>query len=121
MDVPLQITFRGFSRSDALEDDIREHANKLEDYYDHIISCRVVVQNEHHSHHQGNLYRVSIDLSVPGKELAVSRDQHDKQQHEDAYVAVRDAFEAMRRQLEDFARRQRGQVKRHEPPIPPEV
>jgi ribosomal subunit interface protein len=116
MDVPLQVTFRGFPHSHAVDADIRDHIAKLEEFYDRIISCRVVVQTEHHSHHQGNLFRVSIDLSVPGRELAVSRDQHDRQEHEDVYVAIRDAFDAMRRQLEDFSRRQRGDVKRHESP-----
>jgi ribosome-associated translation inhibitor RaiA len=44
---------------------------------------------------------VRIDLKVPGKEIVVNRD-HD----EDIYVALRDAFDVARRQLEDHARRQ---------------
>lgn len=113
MDVPLQITFRGFEHSDAVDADIRDHAAKLEETYDRIVSCRVVVEAEHHRHNQGNLYRCSIDVSVPGKELAVSRAQHDNHAHEDIYVAIRDAFEAMRRKVEEFARRQRGEIKNH--------
>ena len=48
-----------------------------------------------------------IDLKVPKGDIAVSRDHH-----EDIQVALRDAFAAARRKLEDVARRKRGEVKR---------
>jgi len=46
----------------------------------------------------------------------VSRDHHDKQAHEDVYVALRDAFAAASRQLEEYGRIQRGEIKNHKPP-----
>lgn len=46
---------------------------------------------------------------VPGRELAVNHDRH-----HDAYVAVRDAFDAAHRQLEVRAERLRGDIKHHE-------
>jgi ribosomal subunit interface protein len=113
MQVPLEITFRGVPHSDAVEARIREKAAKLEQFCDNIISCRVAVEAEHHHQHQGNLYKVRIDLSVPQKHIVVSRDHHDKQSHEDFYVALRDAFAAATRQLEEHMRIQRGQVKTH--------
>jgi ribosomal subunit interface protein len=113
MQVPLEITFRGIPHSDAVETRIREKAAKLEQHFDHITSCRVAVEAEHHHQHQGNLYKVRIDLNVPNKHIVVSRDHHDKQSHEDLYVALRDAFTAATRQLEDYARIQRGEVKHH--------
>lgn len=116
MQSPVQITFRGFPLSDAVEANIREKAAWLEGYYPNIISCRVSVEAHHHHHHQGNLYHVRIVLGVPGKELVVSREQHDKHAHEDVYVGIRDAFNAARRQVEDFARRRRGKTKQHEVP-----
>lgn len=117
MQIPLQITFRGFPHSDAVEAKIREKAEKLDKFYPHIMSCRVVVEAEHHHHHKGNLYHVSIDMTLPGKELAISREHHDKQMYEDVYVAIRDAFGAAKRQLEDYARIQRGDAKTHEVPL----
>jgi hypothetical protein len=48
---------------------------------------------------------------VPGAELVANRAQD-----EDVYVAIRDAFGAITRQLEDFTRRQRGDVKTHTAP-----
>ncbi len=117
MQVPLEITFRGIPHSDAVETRIREKAAKLEQFCDNIISCRVAVEAEHHHQHQGNLYKVRIDLSVPQKHIVVSRDHHDKQSHEDFYVALRDAFAAATRQLEEHVRIQRGQTKNHRVPV----
>jgi ribosomal subunit interface protein len=116
MKLPLEITFRDMAPSEVLETNVREHADKLNQFYDRIMSCRVVVEQDHKHHHQGNLYHVRIDLTVPGKELVVSRESEKNHAHEDVYVAVRDAFRAMRRQLEDYTRRQRGQEKRREVP-----
>lgn len=113
MQLPLEITFRGIPHSDAVEARIREKAAKLEQYCQNIISCRVAVEAEHHNQHQGNLYKIRIDISVPNKHIVVSRDHHDKQSHEDMYVALRDAFSAATRQLEEYVRIQRGEVKSH--------
>lgn len=113
MQVPLEITFRGVPPSEAVEARVREKAAKLEQFYDRIISCKVAVEAEHHHQHQGNLYHIRIDIAVPSKHLVVSREHHDKQAHEDVYVALRDAFDAAKRQLEEYARIQRGVVKTH--------
>lgn len=116
MQQSLQITFRHMDPSPALEAKIRERTDELERFHERITGCRVVVEAVQQRHHQGNLYRVGIDLTVPGGELAVNRAPSEHQAYEDAYVAVRDSFDALRRKLEDFARRQRGDVKYHETP-----
>jgi len=115
MQVPLQITFRHMPSSESLSALIRERAEELERFYDRIISCRVAVELQHARHHKGNLFRVRIDLNVPGKEIVVGYDPADRA-HEDAYVAARDAFDAMRRLLEDYVRERRGEVKLHAVP-----
>jgi len=76
----------------------------------------VIVEAPHRRHQQGKLYHVSIDLAVPQGELLVNREPTQKHSHEDVYVAIRDAFNAARRQLEKFSARQRGDVKTHEGP-----
>jgi len=114
MKLPLQITFRNMQPSEVMEQNIRERAEKLDLFCDQIMSCRVVVEAQHKHHQQGNVFHVRIDLTVPGDELAVSRDPGKDHAHEDVYVAIRDAFDAARRQLEDFGRRRRSQVKAHE-------
>jgi len=116
MQLPLQITFRHMDKSDAMETEIRKRATQLDQFHDHIMSCRVVVEPQNHHKHKGNLFCIHINIKTPGKELVVSRESELNHAHEDAYVAVRDAFDAMRRQLEDRARRQKGKVKTHETP-----
>jgi ribosomal subunit interface protein len=106
MQIPMQITIRDFENSAALETHIREKAEKLDEFFKHIMSCRVVVEMPHKHHHQGKEFNVRIDIGVPGSEIAVNRDHS-----EDVYVAIRDAFDAAKRQLEDYARKIRGDVK----------
>ena len=114
MQTPLQITWRDIPPSPALEADIRSKAEKLEQFCDRIISCRVVVEAPHAHHHKGRLYRLHIDIKVPGHEIVVTRDPGEHQAHEDMYVSIRDAFDAARRQLQDVMRVQRGEVKRRD-------
>jgi cold shock CspA family protein len=116
MELPLQITFRYMEPSETVEAKIRERAEKLDRYYDRIMGCRVVVEAPHRHHHQGKLFHVRIDLTVPGGELVVSREPAQHHAHEDIYVALRDAFNAAQRRLEDYARKQRGTLKVHEAP-----
>jgi ribosomal subunit interface protein len=108
MQVPLEITFRNVPPSPAIEADIRDKAAKLEDFHDRITSARVVVETPHRQHRTGKLFHVRIDLRVPGHEIVVSREPAAHHEHENVYVAIRDAFDAARRQLQDHAREMRG-------------
>ena len=109
MQIPMQITIRDVEHSEALETHIREKVNKLDEFFKNIMSCRVVVEMPHKHHHQGKQFNVRIDIGVPGNEIVVNRDHS-----EDVYIALRDAFDAAKRQLEDYARKVRGDVKKHE-------
>lgn len=111
MQVPLQITVRDVPHSRALEAGIREKAAKLEEFGPRITSCRVTVAESSKHHQQGRQFSVRIDLRVPGREIAVTREHH-----EDVFIALRDAFDAAKRQLEDVVREKRGDVKAHEIP-----
>lgn len=113
MEVPPEISFRNVDVSERQRDTIDEEIAKLERYYDRIIRCRVVVEMPHRHSDQGNLYHVGIRLTVPTKELVVSRDPADEQSHRDLEVAIKDAFRAMRRQLEDHTREMRSEQKGH--------
>jgi ribosomal subunit interface protein len=110
MQIPVQITIRDIDHSEALETHIREKVKKLDEFFDHIMSCRVVVEMPHKHQRQGKHFNVRIDIGVAGGEIAVNRD-HD----EDVYVALRDGFDVAKRQLADYARKLRGDVKKHEP------
>lgn len=98
MDVPLQITFRDTAPSEALESRIRERVTKLEEFHPRITSCRVTIEQRGRRHQHGGQFNVRLDLRVPQHEIAINRD-HD----EDVYVALREAFDAATRTLEDMA------------------
>jgi ribosomal subunit interface protein len=117
MDIPLQISFRNMDRSETVEAKVRERAAKLESYFNHISSCRVVIEAPERRRRKGRLYHVRVEIGVPGTELVANRHPKDKHAHEDVYVAVRDAFDAARRQLEDYGRKLSGHVKAHEVPL----
>lgn len=114
MQIPLQITFHGIDHSDAVETRIREKVAKLEQIFAHITSCRVVIEQQHKSpccdHHKGLPFHVRVDITVPGDELVVKKDSHE---HEEIGALIREAFQAMERQVREFADRQRGEVKSH--------
>lgn len=116
MQVSPRITFRNMEPTDALEAAVNDKMAKMEQFYDQITACHVTIEAPHRRHHQGKLYSVHIDITVPQGEVVVSRDPQDKHAHEDAYVALRDAFNAAYRQLEDYQRRQRQEVKAHSRP-----
>ena len=99
-----QITFHGLEPSPAVEAKARDYAGRLDRYADHIMSCRVDIEQFSQHHHQGRLYRVRIDLTVPGGEIVINRDPGKDHRHEDVYVALHDAFDAARRRLEDHVR-----------------
>jgi len=113
MQLPLQITFRGLSVSPALEKRIRANALKLERFYGRITRCHVSVE----ASDVGHQFQVHIDLTVPGAEIVASRESANGHGEESVYVAVREAFAAVTRQLEDHVRKQRGDVKRHVGPF----
>lgn len=124
------VTFRGIRRSTALEGEVLTRLRKLERYYPAITGCRVIVELLQRHHQHGNRYHVRICLTVPGEELAVAHDAslraatrgvHARKitrlgepapERKHGRVAIHEAFDAARRQLQDYARRQRGTVKR---------
>jgi ribosomal subunit interface protein len=105
--MPVQVTIRDLPHSQAIENHIRMKAEKFH-HSDRINQFKVVVTLPQKHKHNGKLYCVRIDLTVPGREIIVNR-----QVAEDVYVAIRDAFNALSRQLENHVRRRRGEVKTH--------
>lgn len=94
-----KIIFRGIDHSPAVEDVVQKKLEKLQRYSDEIQTLRVILESPHNNHNKGKMYHVGIEAVIPNHDLVVSRDQHDNHSHEDIYVAIRDAFEAMERRL----------------------
>lgn len=134
MILPVRISFRNMKPSEAVAARVREEVSKLETFYQGIISCRVLVELPHKHRRRGDLFHVRINLIVPGAELVVKKEpslhatlrQTDLEKasksyeaqaaHEDVFVVIRDAFKEARRQLQDFVRRTRGEIKAHVSP-----
>lgn len=115
MQVPLQITFRNMERSEAVEAEIMKRVDKLGRHYPDIVSCRVVVEAPLPPDQKGGLFKVRVDITCPETKLEVNRDPDARHEaHKDAYVALRDAFLAAERQLEEHSCRRRRKVKTHE-------
>jgi cold shock CspA family protein len=131
MILPVQVTFRNMLHSDAIEAMVREEAVHLDTYYNHIMGCRVMIEVPHRHRLEGEHYHVRVYLTVPGGEIVVKREPnlHSRQQdvqeeeltkegdiersHKHLQVAVREAFDGVKRRLQDYARRQRLDVKTH--------
>jgi cold shock CspA family protein/ribosome-associated translation inhibitor RaiA len=119
MEVPLHIAFRNMDHDPAIAEEIRRRADKLEEFCDRITSCTVTVEAPHQHHRQGNLYRVRIHLALPRHgEVVADRERGIDHAHEDVHVALRDAFKAARRQLQDAMRERQGATKQHMPLAP---
>lgn len=111
MKTALQVVFRDIPPSPAIEAEIRRRAAKLEQAAD-LMSCRVTLCSSGRHKHQGVMREVHVDLKLPGTEIAVTRHHA-----EDLYVAMRDAFDAVRRQVDEYRRRIQGEVKTHAMPL----
>jgi len=117
MQVPLQVTFRNTPTSETVEAEIRKRVEKLSRHHGGIISCRVVVEAPLQNRQKGGLYKIRIDLTCPEGKIEVNREPDSRNQaHQDVYVALRDAFAAAARQLEQHTERRKGEVKVHEEP-----
>lgn len=110
MPIELQTTYRDFPPPLLAEKRIRNHVDKLERHFPRIVSCHVIAEETHRRHHKGKLYSVHINVTVPGGDIVASRTHHDDRSHEDFYVAMRDAFEALERQLRAHTDRKRDRV-----------
>jgi cold shock CspA family protein len=111
MKTPVQITFHNLPPSEEIESRIRAEAERLDGSFERISSCRVVVDVPHRHHREGNDYELRIDLKVPGREILVSHEPGQQDSRRDIDVVIRNAFDEARRQLEDYARMLRRDVK----------
>ncbi len=117
MQGPLQIDFHGLAPSPAVNERIERGISHLERLFPRIIDARVVIEKSHRHQRKGMPYRVRIELNVPGDRLVVGKEAALDASHADIYVAIRDAFAAMERVLQDYSRRIRGQIKVHDSPL----
>jgi hypothetical protein len=71
---PLQITYRRVKPTPQIEEWIRDEAEKLDTFYNHVMACRVAIEVPHRHRRKGDSYHVRIDVKVPGGEVVVNRE-----------------------------------------------
>lgn len=128
--IPARTTFRQMQASAAVAARIEAETQRLSRYFDRIGQCHAVITAPHRHHRHGRHYTLHLELSVPGERLVISHEPgaHAREEearlskrnerqasHQDINVVIREAFDAARRRLEDYARHARGDVKLHEP------
>ena len=106
-----KIVFRGLDHSPSVEEVVQKRLQKLERFNHQIQSLRVTLEAPHNNHHKGNVYHVVVEALLPNHDIVVNNEQHDKHSHEDIYVAIRDAFDAMERRLKAATDRDRDFVR----------
>ena len=127
--VAVQTTFRHMASSPAVAARIDAEAQKLLRYFGGLTHCHAVIAAPHRHHQHGRYYALHLELGVPGDRLVINHEPGVHPQaagrhvtkgaevhglHKDLYVVIREVFDSARRQLEDYVRRQRGDVKRHQ-------
>lgn len=113
MSTPLEISFHGLERSDAVEARIREKFARLQQHFDRITHARVVVETPRKHAPAVKVFHVKIEIGLPGqKPLVVCHEPVADQARADVSVAIRDAFACARRRLDDIAAKIKHPAKR---------
>jgi cold shock CspA family protein len=109
MQTPLQISMRNMESNDDVRQVVRRYVKKLEVFFDRVTSCRVMIEvSQRFPAGVAIAYNVRVELNVPGEQIVIKR-----QAHPLLLTAIQDAFDAAGRRLQDYARRTRGDIKRH--------
>lgn len=103
---PIEIQFHNLDHSPAVEERVREKAEKLGQFFDGILYCHVWIEMPHKQHEKGNLYNVKVQVEIPNHMIHVAREKRD-----DLNGSIRDAFDAARRQLTEQKEKMRGDTK----------
>jgi ribosome-associated translation inhibitor RaiA len=98
------VVFHNADPSDAVRSRAEQLLERLHRFQPGIMHGTLTIEARHKHHHQGRVYHVSVNLHLPGYNVIVSHDPELNHAHEDVYVAMRDACEAARRQLEAYSR-----------------
>lgn len=112
MRVPVEVTYRNVKKSRKIETLIEEKVEKLNDFHDSIVSCRISIEQAQESKKTGNPHQVRITLRVPpGQELVVNQKSSEDDPGEPLLAVINEAFKTMIRQLKKLNEKQREKPK----------
>jgi ribosome-associated translation inhibitor RaiA len=99
-----EIHFHGIEKSEAIEDRVREKVSKLEKHCGRMSRCRVVLEAPHRSPQRPKAYKIKIEISLPRRQpIVVCHEREGSHAHEELPLAIRDAFEAALRKVDDVS------------------
>jgi len=100
--VPISVVFRNMDTSEFIQAFALKQAAKLGRKFGRIVNCRVIVER------RSKLFRVAVELVLPGRDIAAKSASDAAHAHEDVNAALREAFSAAARQLHDYMQRMKG-------------
>lgn len=103
MQPPVTLTFHHIERSGSVEERAKKLGQRLERFNARITHCHMTLEGLR-SGDTGSRFLVKIDLSVPGAQIHADSLHVDGAGHKDIYLALRDAFNNAKRQLQDLHR-----------------
>jgi putative sigma-54 modulation protein len=115
MTMPVEVHFHGLEKSTAVEERVREKVDKLARHFDRMTHCRVVVEAPHRNLQRPKIYQIKIEVGVPGRSpIVVSHERAGSDATEELGLALRDAFEAALRKVDDVSTKlsQRSKLER---------
>ncbi len=110
--LPVSVVFRNMEASPAVQASALKYAAKLGRKFDRIVNCRVTIEAPHHARRVIKMFRVAVDLKVPGRDIASKFGGDDPSAHADIATAMREAFAAATRQMQDHVLRMKGKTVR---------
>jgi ribosome-associated translation inhibitor RaiA len=106
MQSPLEITFHGVERSDAVEARAREKFKRIEQHFERITHARIVIEAPQRRTPVPKFFHIRIDIAIPGqKSIIVNHEPDADHAHTDIMLALRDAFASAQRQVDELSDR----------------
>ena len=110
---PLEISFHGLERSDAVDARVRERFKRIEEHFDRITHARVLITAPARRAPLPKFFHIKIEIGVPGhRPIMVNHEPEAGHAHTDVMLAVRDAFAAALRQVDDLVAKMDKPAKR---------
>jgi ribosome-associated translation inhibitor RaiA len=104
MTTEVEVRFHGIEKSDAIEQRVREKVAKLQKHFERMTSCRVGIEAPQRNLLKPKVFQIKIEIGMPGrKPIVVSHERVGSHASEELCLALRDAFEAATRKVDDAA------------------
>lgn len=101
---PLEISFHGLDKSEAVETRIREKFARLEKHFERMTHGRVAVEVTRRRSDLPTFYNVKIEIGIPGHApVVITHEPADGDMKADIMLVLKDAFAAAQRRLDDVA------------------